>query len=110
MTTKYDNMRWLRCARTGGVDTVTLSLTGKGQGNEGISIAVRGCWVQNRSENYNFPVVKMSIGMEATPVKGVELAMPDVGAQPLWVPISDLAQLYFYGFRGDKIDIVYLLG
>jgi hypothetical protein len=107
MTTKYDNMRWLRCARTGGVDVVTLSLAGEGQGNDGVSIAVRGCWVQNRKNN---STVKMSIGTPATAVYGVELAMPDVGAQPLWVPISDLAQLYFYGFRGDKIDIIYLLG
>lgn len=107
MTTKYDNMQWGRCARTGGVDAVTLSLTGVGQGNDGISIAIRGCWVQNR---YGNDTVKMSIGTEATAVFGVELAMPDVGAQPLWVPISDLAQLYFYGTRADVIDIIYLLG
>ena len=107
MTTKYDNQRWLRCARTGGVDAVTLSLIGKGQGNDGVSIAIRGCWVQNR---YGNDIVKMSIGTEATAVFGVELAWPHVGGQPLWVPISDLAQLYFYGTRADVIDIVYLLG
>ena len=107
MSTKYDNKRWLRCARTGGVSVVTLDMTGRGQGNDGVSIAVRGCWVQNRYGNLT---VKMSIGMEATAVFGVELATPDVGGQPLWVPVSDLAQLYFHGTRGDVIDVIYLLG
>ena len=107
MTTKYDNMQWGRCARTGGVTAVVLSATGTGQGNDGTTLYCRGCWVQSRYGNIT---VKMSIGTPATAVFGVELAMPDVGAQPLWVPISDVAQLYFYGTRWDVIDIVYLLG
>ena len=107
MTTKYDNKRWYRCARTGGVVAVVLSATGYGQGNDGTALPCRGCWVQNR---YGNNVVKMSIGMAATAVFGVELATPEVGAQALWVPVSDVAQLYFYGTRADAIDIIYLLG
>ena len=107
MRTKYDNKQWSRCAGTGGVDVVTLDAAGYGQGNDGVSIAVRGCWVQSRYGNWT---VKMSIGTPATPVFGVELSRPNLGAQPLWVPISDISQLYFYGARRDIVDIIYLLG
>jgi len=52
----------------------------------------------------------MSIGQEANAVFGVELSVASLGAQPLWVPISDVAQLYFYGTEGNIVDIIYLLG
>ena len=107
MSTKYDHKQWGRCARTGGITTVVLSATGVGQGNDGTTLYCRGCWVQSRTGN---STVKMSIGTAATAVFGVELATPDVGGQPLWVPVSDVAQIYFYGTRGDVIDIVHLLG
>lgn len=105
--TKYNNADPTRCARTGGVGVVTLAFVGTGQGNDGVSLPCRGCWVHSREGNNT---VKMSIGTEATAVYGVELSTPDVGAQPLWVPVSDVAQLYFYGTRTDTIDIIYLLG
>lgn len=107
MTTKYDNKIWSRCARTGSVGIVTLDMTGRGQGNDGTTLYCRGCWVQNR---YGNAPVKMSIGTAATAVFGVEISNYGVGAQPLWVPVSDVAQLYFYGTRGNTIDIIYLLG
>lgn len=107
MRTKYDNKQWGRCAGTGGISVVVLSATGTGQGNDGVTRYCRGCWVQNRAGN---STMKMSIGTPATAVFGVELATPDMGGQPLWVPISDIAQLYFYGTRADVVDIVFLLG
>ena len=107
MSTKYDNAKWNRCARTGGVTAVVLSAAGVGQGNDGTSLYCRGCWVHNRVGNSD---IKMSIGTPATAVYGVEIAKSNNGAQPLWVPISDVAQLYFYGTRANVIDIVFLLG
>jgi hypothetical protein len=107
MTTKYDNKQWKRCARTGGVTLALMAATGKGQGNGGTALPCRGCWVMNRVGN---GTMKMSIGAEANAVFGVELATADLGAQPLWIPISDVSQLYFYGTAGKIVDIIYLLG
>ena len=107
MSTKYDNCDWKRCARTGGVTIATIGPSGTGQGNAGVSIPCRGCWIQSRDAN---AAVKMSIGTAATAVLGVTIAEPGVGAQPLWIPIADIAQLYFYGTIGSVIDITYLLG
>ena len=105
--TKYDNAEWDRCARTGGVLIVITDGSYVGQGNGGDPLPCRGCWVQTRNSN---PTVKMSIGTPASAVFGVTLAEPEDGAQPMWVPISDISQLYFYGWYNAVIDIVYLLG
>lgn len=104
MTTKYDNTDWSRCVSTGAVTVVILGVDGTGQG---ASYPCKGCWVQTRAAN---DLVRMSIGMPATADLGVELGDPVEGAQPLWVPISDISQLYFYGTAFDIVDIVYLLG
>ena len=105
--TKYDNAEWDRCARTGGVTMAICGGDGHGQGNAGVELPCRGCWVQKR----NFTTdVKMSIGTPASAVFGVLLAEPQDGAQPMWVPISDVSQLYFYGLYNVVIDIIFLLG
>jgi len=105
--TKYDNCDWKRCARTGGVTLALIGASGVGQGNGGTSLPCRGCWIQSRDAN---STIKMSIGTPATAVLGITISEPGVGAQPLWIPIADIAQLYFYGTNGDIIDITYLLG
>ena len=118
MTTKYDNADWTRCARTYGVIECVLGAGGipnEAQGNNGISLPCRGCWVQKREGGDADVLIWMSIGTPATPMLGVELGQPESditvmeGASPLWVPISDVSQLYFYGEYGT-VDIMYLLG
>lgn len=107
MTTKYDNTDWSRCVSTGGVTVAILGADGTGQGNVGSILPCKGCWVHTRVDNN---LVKMSIGTPATADLGVELGDPAQGAQPLWIPISDVSQLYFYGTAFEIIDIIYLLG
>lgn len=108
MTTKYDNADWSRCAGRGGVTLALIDAEGYGRGNDGISIPCRGCWVQARmAEGVE---IKMNIGSKAEADLGVQLGDVTFGAQPLWVPISDVAQLYFYGIVGHIVDIMYLLG
>jgi len=105
--TKYNNSDWSRCARSGGV-TVAVIDDNVAQGNDGVSLPCRGCWVQRRVLNNT---IKMNIGEPATADKGVELSIPSAGAQPLWVPISDVSQLYFWGLvNANAVDIIYLLG
>ena len=115
MGTKYDNANWTRCARTYDVVHVVLGFTAPNvaQGNYGVSLPCRGCWVQKRENTTD--TIKMSIGTPATAVFGVELGDADSwteeeGAFPLWVPVSDVYQLYFYGPDGRSLDIMYLLG
>ena len=116
MSTKYDNADWKRCARTYGVIQLIIGFPATPntvQGNYGVSLPCRGCWVQKRENT--LPTIKMSIGTPATAVFGVELGDADSwvdeeSALPLWVPVSDVSQLYFYGEDGTSIDIMYLLG
>jgi len=117
MTTKYDNADWTKCARTYGVTMCVIGFAtpNVGQGNNGVSLPCRGCWVQKRENTA--PTIKMSIGTPASAVFGVELGVPDLagwpnpeGAYPLWVPVSDVAQLHFYGEDFTSVDIMYLLG
>lgn len=116
MGTKYDNADWKRSARTYGVIQAIIGFPANPntvQGNYGVSLPCRGCWVQKRENTSD--TIKMSIGTPATAVFGVELGDADSwteeeGACQLWVPISDVSQLYFYGNDGTTIDIMYLLG
>ncbi len=107
MGTKYDNVDWSRCSRTGGVLIAILNGAGVAQGNAGVSLPCKGCWVQQREGS---ATIKLSIGMPASAVFGVELGTTTAGAQPMWIPISDIAQLYFYGTAQDIVDIIYMLG
>jgi hypothetical protein len=118
MTSKYDNHAVDRAARTGGAVRVTLS-SNIGQGNGGTLLPCRGCWVQAVLANTD--VVRMNIGSAASGTAGVDLARQHINvvadsygaaaAQPLFIPISDVSQLYFYSATDSQvIDIVYLLG
>jgi len=108
MSTKYNNADWSRCARIGGNTLALMGADGNGIGNGGVSLPCRGCWVQARMGQG--VVIKMNIGSNATADLGVQLGDVLFGAQPLWVPISDVAQLYFFGAVNDIVDIMYLLG
>lgn len=116
MGTKYDNTDWSKCAKTCGTTWVVIGVVedNVAQGNYGVSLPCRGCWVQKREGSTN--ILRMSIGSPATADLGVELGQtpttfgaPD-GASPLWVPVSDVSQLYFYGTDLDSVDIMYMLG
>ena len=108
MSTKYDNAQTGRCARTGGAVTVAIA-SNIGRGNGGTSLPCRGCFVSPRGNNTG--VIRLNIGAAASATAGIEISDADTGGGPLFVPISDVAQLYFYGGTdGDDVDILYLLG
>jgi len=97
----------VRLATGGGSVTVAIA-SNVGQGNAGTSLPCRGCWVSPRSGNTG--VIKMNIDAAASATLGIELGDADTGSGPLWVPIDDVASLYFYGATdGDDIDITYLI-
>lgn len=115
MATKYDGTRQTICP-TGGAVRVTLS-SNDGQGNDGTSLPCKGCWVQAADSNTD--VVRMNIGADATDALGVDLGRPYVSGttasgscQPMWVPVSDVSQLYFHSAGDDNaiVDILYLVG
>jgi hypothetical protein len=110
MASKYDNHSSVRCARTGGSITVAIPGTPfQVQANGGTSLPCRGCWVSPRSGNTG--ITKMNIGAAASATLGIELSDADNGSGPLWVNISDVSQLYFYGAtEGNDVDITYLVG
>jgi len=108
MSTKYDNTDWSKCAQNYDVMSVVIDVTGNAQGNDGVSLPCKGCYVQTREDNFS---AKMSIGRPATAVLGVELAPSNRSTQPLWVPVSDVAQLYFYSeLLWGTIDIMPMFG
>lgn len=101
---KYDNADVGRAARTGGSVRVTMA-SNVGQGNGGTSLPCRGCWISCPSGNT--APTKFNIGAAASATLGVEI--PE--QEPVWIPISDVSQLYFYtGGATDSVDITYLLG
>lgn len=110
----YENSG-LKIRPGGGSVKVALS-GGLGQGNGGTSLLCAGCLVQAAIANTE--VVKMNIGAVASANLGVELARQYVSgttaggaAQPLFVPISDIANLYFYSADSNAIvDITYFKG
>ena len=115
MTTKYDNANWTKCARTYGILSCIMGAANTAQGNNGVSLPCRGCWVQRREQTA--VTMKVSIGTPASAVFGIELGVPYLvgapnpeGASQLWIPVSDVSQLYFYGKSGTSVDIMYLLG
>jgi hypothetical protein len=102
----------------GGSVKVTLS-SGTGQGNDGTSQPCAGCFVQ--AATANTAAVKMNIGAAATANLGVELGRQWVydgtdeasaaACQPLFVPVDDVSDLYFYSTDADAIvDILWLGG
>ena len=122
MTTKWDNADWSRLARDYGVIDVTTDwLTGLGQGNGGVSLPCRGCYVEPREGQWT-DRIKMAVGTPASAVFGVTLGVSESaevdkwgqpiiqGATYLWVPVSDVSQLYFYCAGGGTVDIIYFIG
>ena len=111
MTTKYDNCDVSLLARTGGAVVVTIAMDADygPLGVHPVSIPCRGCFVSTR--NIKLGATVMAIGTGRDPGnRGVYIAMPSTGGQPMWVQVSDVSQLYFSAGVGEKIDIVYLLG
>lgn len=106
MSTKYDHTDWFRLARTGGVIKVTLDFYGDGQGNDGVSLPCRGCFVQRRDPSDIW--ITSVAGMEES--IGPWIPGASAGCHPIWIPISDVSQLYFSGSANGIVDIVYLLG
>jgi len=117
MGTKYDGKQQRICP-TGGSVRVTCA-TNVGQGNGGTSLPCKGCFVQAAIANTE--VVKMNFGVAASSTLGVDLGRQYIydgtteasasACQPLWVPISDVAELYFYSADANAIiDITYLVG
>lgn len=89
----------------GGSVRVTLAAN-VGQGNGGTSLPCAGCWVSVPSGNT--APTKFNIGAAASAVLGAEIAE---GVMPLWIPIDDVSQLFFYsGGATDVVDITYLKG
>ena len=107
MASKYDGTRQVICP-TGGSITVEID-DSVGRGNAGEALPCKGCWVVVRSVATG--PVHMNIGAAASATLGIELSEGQGSGGPLWVPISDVSQLYFYsGTDGDDIDITYLVG
>lgn len=97
-----------RIRGTGGSVAVAIA-SNVGQGNGGTSLPCAGCYVSPRSANTG--VIKMNIDAAASATLGIELSDADTGNGPLWVPIDDVASLYFYGGTdGDDVDITYFKG
>ena len=122
MTTKWNNADWTRLARDYGVIEVTTDWrTGQAQANDGVSLPCRGCYVQMREYQWA-DRIKMAVGTPATAVFGVTLGVaisgevdgsgdPLIqGATFLWVPVSDVSQLYFYSADTATVDIMYFFG
>ncbi len=112
MSTKYNNADPTRTARTGGAVVITLAIDTDGivRGTHPTSLSCRGCWVAIRDTNVDD--IYMSTAPNVHPDVSPYMPKPSLGAQPLWIPTSDVAQLSFCGAGGvgDIVDIVYLLG
>ena len=106
MSTKYDNTNWFRLSRTGGACIAIIGVGGTGRGNAGVSIPCKGCWAQVREADFE----GAWIATEGAPGAGPIIVGTLEGAQPMWIPISDVAELLFGGSQGMIVDIVYLLG
>lgn len=105
-----------RICTSGGAVRVTLGTTTDDRGNGGTSLPCKGCWVQ--ASDASTDVVRMNIGAAADDDTGIDLGRPYISGttasgacQPMWVPIDDVAKLYFYsGDTTADIDILYLKG
>lgn len=87
----------------GGAVRVTIAAT-VGQGNGGTSLPCAGCFVSCPAANTG--PVRMNIDTAASATLGIE--MPEASS-PFFVPIDDIAKLFFFGTNADVIDILYLL-
>ena len=93
-----------RIRSSGGSVRVTMA-SNVGQGNDGTSLACAGCWISCPSGNE--APTRVNIGAAASAILGIEI--PE--QVPVWIPIDDVAALYFYtGGATDVVDIMYLKG
>ena len=118
MASKYTGKSDAVIRGTGGHVRVTLG-AGVGQGNGGTSLDCSGCWIQSLAANTS--LVRFNIDTAASATVGIDLGRPYVydgtteasaaTCQPLWIPIDDVASLYFYSAHATAVvDIVYLKG
>lgn len=105
MSTKYDNTDWFRLARTGGTLNVTLDADGVGQGNDGVSLPCKGCFIQIEDGTGAWMMSRYDPDDIGPYIPGASK-----GCQPIFVQVSDVAKLFFGGDIGGVINIVYLLG
>lgn len=106
MFNKYTGTDYGRVVSSGGSVRVTIA-SNVGRGNGGTSIPCKGCFVSPASANTG--VTRVNIGAAASATVGIGIPDVDQGA-PIYIPIDDVASLYFYGTDSDVIDILYLLG
>ena len=100
----YNNADAQRIRSSGGSVRVTMAAN-VGQGNGGTSLPCIGCWISAPSGNT--APTKVNIDAVASAILGVEI--PE--QEPIWIPIDDVASLYFYtGGASDVVDITYLKG
>ena len=108
MTTKYDNADSSRLARTGGALVVAIDLDPE-YGPLGVhpeSVPCMGCWISPSDAD-----TIVSIGTGRDPLlRGVYFPTRISGGQPMWIPVSDVSQLYFSGDTDSVVNIVYLVG
>lgn len=94
----------MKIREDGGSVTVAIA-SNVGQGNGGTSLPCAGCFVVAQAGNTG--IIKMNIGAAASASLGIEIPQSDQGGAT-WVPIDDVAKLYFYGgTNGDDVDITY---
>jgi hypothetical protein len=106
MGNKYTGTTFDRIVSSGGSVRVTIA-SNIGRGNGGTSIPCKGCFVSPASANS--AAMRVNIGAAASATVGIGIPDVDQGG-PTYIPIDDVASLYFYGTDQDICDILYLLG
>jgi len=90
--------------RSGGNSVKVTIASNAGRGNGGTSLPCAGAYIMPRAANSG--LIRWSVGAAATSDLGTEITKSQ---QPLFVPIDDVAKLYFYGASdNDVVDITYL--
>lgn len=104
---KYSGSRLVICP-TGG--SVAVEIDGNaGQGNAGVSLPCKGCIIIGRAANTG--TIHMNVGAPASAILGIQVPESAGAGSPFFVPIDDVAKLYFYGsVDTDFIDIMYFVG
>lgn len=97
--------------RNGGSQVRVTLAAGVGQGNGGTSLPCIGCYVQPLLGNT--AVVRVAIGAAASATVGIDLAYTSatVQTEPLFLPVDDVANLYFFSTDADAVvDVLYMRG
>jgi hypothetical protein len=110
MATKYANTDANTISSSATHVRVTLT-SGTGQGAGGTETVCKGCLVQPILGNT--AVVRVNIDVDASDTVGIDLPFTSATVQcaPTFIPIDDVAKLYFYSTDTDAvIDIIYFRG